>query len=137
MKHYLNSAIIYTILGLTSGVFYREFTKFSGYSESTRLSLIHGHYISLGLFFFLFLLILEKQFAWSRFPKTKLIVWGYHAGLNISVLGFLMRGTTEVLGTNMTSGLDASIAGISGIGHIILSITILMILFRVKKALVS
>ncbi|GEN56373.1 membrane protein [Halolactibacillus alkaliphilus] len=135
MKHYLNSAIVYTILGLTSGVFYREFTKFSGYSESTRLSLIHGHYISLGLFFFLFLLILEKQFAWSRFPKTKLIVLGYHLGLNISVLGFLIRGTSEVLGTNMTSALNASIAGISGIGHIILAVTLIMILFRVKKAI--
>ena len=49
MKHYLNSAMVYTFLGLASGVFYREFTKFSLYTESTRLSLMHGHYISLGL----------------------------------------------------------------------------------------
>ncbi|MGM0523135.1 MAG: DUF2871 family protein [Bacillota bacterium] len=135
MKHYLSAAIVYTILGLTSGVFYREFTKLSGYTESTRLSLIHGHYISLGLFFFLFLLILEKQFAWSRFPKTKGLVIGYHIGLNISIIGFLIRGVTEVLGTTMSSALNASISGISGIGHIVLAVTLIMILFRVKKAL--
>jgi len=134
MKHYLNSALIYTVVGLSSGVFYREFTKIMDYTERTRLSLLHGHYISLGLFFFLFLLVLEKQFSWSQRPKTKGFVTLYNVGLNISGIGFLIRGLTEVLGTEMSSALDASISGISGIGHIALAVALVMILLRIKKA---
>jgi len=56
-------------------------------------------------------------------------------GLNITGVGFLIRGLAEVLGMEMTSALNASISGISGIGHIMLAVTLVMILLRVKKAL--
>jgi hypothetical protein len=133
MKNHLNSSIIYAIMGLAFGVFYREVTKYSGYIGATRLSLIHGHYLALGLFFFLFLFILEKQFAWSTSPKTKGIVVGYHVGLNITALGFLIRGISEVFGQEMSRGLNASISGISGIGHILIAVTMVIMLLRVRK----
>lgn len=135
MKHYLKAASIYTLIGLISGVFYREITKILDYTGPSNLSLIHGHYISLGLFVFLFLLILEKQFAFSKIKKTKEAILGYHIGLNITGLGFLMRGLTQVLEMDMTKGLNASISGISGMGHILLAISLLMILRNIKKAL--
>jgi len=135
MKKYLKAAIIYAIIGLSSGVFYRELTKILDYTDRTRLSLIHGHYVSLGLFFFLFLLVLEKQFSWSKAKNSKLFVTLYHIGLNVSGIGFLMRGLTEVLDTEMSKGLSASISGISGIGHILLAVSILMILVRVGKSI--
>jgi hypothetical protein len=135
MKHYLKSASIYTLIGLISGVFYREITKIMDYTSRTSLSLIHGHYISLGLFVFLFLLILEKQFAFSGIKSSKQVVIGYHIGLNITGLGFLLRGLTQVLEIDMTRGLNASISGISGIGHILLAISLLMILRNIKKAI--
>lgn len=135
MKHYLKAASIYTLIGLISGVFYREITKILDYTSRTNLSLIHGHYISLGLFVFLFLLVLEKQFAFSKVKSSKQLVIGYHIGLNITGLGFLMRGLTQVLEMDMTKGLNASISGISGMGHIILAISLLMILRNIKKAI--
>ena len=135
MKHYLKSASIYTLIGLISGVFYREITKIMDYTSRTSLSLIHGHYISLGLFVFLFLLVLEKQFAFSEIKSSKQVVIGYHIGLNITGIGFLLRGLTQVLEIDMTRGLNASISGISGIGHILLAISLLMILRNIKKAI--
>lgn len=135
MKHYLKSASIYTLIGLISGVFYREITKIMDYTSRTSLSLIHGHYISLGLFVFLFLLILEKQFAFSEIKSSKQVVIGYHIGLNITGIGFLLRGLTQVLEIDMTRGLNASISGIAGIGHILLAISLLMILRNIKKAI--
>lgn len=78
--------------------------------------------------------MLEKQFSWTQLPKTKGFVTLYHVGLNISGIGFLIRGLTEVLGTEMSSALDASISGISGIGHIALAVALVMILLRIKKA---
>jgi uncharacterized protein involved in response to NO len=135
MKHYLKAALIYAIVGMSAGVFYRELTKFSGFSGTTRLSLMHGHYLSLGLFFFLFLLILEKLFSWSALKGSKTSVTLYHVGLNITGLGFLLRGLSEVAGMEMTKALNASIAGVSGIGHIILALSMVMILLRVGKKL--
>ncbi len=133
MKKLFNASIVYALLGLSSGVFYREFTKILGYTERTRLSLLHGHYVSLGVFFFLILVLFENQFNWLSGKKSKGMLWGYHIGLNISALGFLLRGLTEVLSIDMTKGLNASISGISGIGHILLAVSMAMILVQLKK----
>jgi hypothetical protein len=38
MKRYINSAIAYMILGLASGGFFREFTKFNGFAGITAYS---------------------------------------------------------------------------------------------------
>ena len=32
MRHYINSALLYAILAMAGGVFYRESTKFSGFT---------------------------------------------------------------------------------------------------------
>lgn len=34
MKRYMNSALVYAILAMTRGVFYREFTKYHRHSVS-------------------------------------------------------------------------------------------------------
>lgn len=133
MKHYLNAGVFYAVIGLAAGVFYREYTKYSAFTGSTRLSLMHGHYLILGFLFFLLLLILEKQFAWSGSAGTRFVVIGYHAGLNITGAGFLLRGINDVTAVAMSRGLDASLAGISGLGHILIASTLILILRRIGK----
>ena len=44
MKKYFNIAFIYAITAIASGVFYREFTKFNGFSGRTTLSITHLHF---------------------------------------------------------------------------------------------
>lgn len=51
MKRYVNSALLYAILAMAGGVFYREFTKFSGFAAKTTLSVVHTHYFLLGMVF--------------------------------------------------------------------------------------
>lgn len=58
-------------------------------------------------------------------------------GLNITGLGFFMRGLVQVLTDNAEKGPDASISGISGIGHIIMGVSMILILVKVKKAAVN
>jgi hypothetical protein len=137
MRQYLNAALSYALLGLASGVFNREFAKILGFSGSTRLSLMHVHYLSLGLFFFLLLLVLEKQFEWSSLPKSKGVVMAYHVGLNVTGLGFFVRGVLEVLELPISKGLNASIAGVSGVGHILIAVSLVLILLRVKTKIVA
>ena len=47
-KKWINLSILYAILGLASGVFYREFTKWNGFTGISSLRVMHVHYIVLG-----------------------------------------------------------------------------------------
>lgn len=130
-KRYINMALVYAIIAMIFGVFYREFTKFSHYTGQTNLSVMHTHYFLLGMFFFLALLA-EKVFSFSDQKTGKLLIT-YQIGLNITGLGFLLRGLTQVWGTELSKGLDASISGIAGIGHILVGVSMVLLLLKIKK----
>ena len=64
-RHFATLAMVYAVIAMALGVFYREFTKFSGFAGRTSLSFLHTHYFALGMVFFLILMLLEKTFAFS------------------------------------------------------------------------
>ncbi len=132
MKRFMNTALLYAILAMVGGVFYREFTKFFGFTAKTTLSVVHVHYFMLGTVFFLLLLLLEKAFAFSG-PKTGRVLAVYHAGLNLTCVMFLVRGVLQVLGTPLSSGMTAAISGIAGIGHILLGVSLVLVLLQVRR----
>ena len=132
MKRFMNTALLYAILAMVGGVFYREFTKFFGFTAKTTLSVVHVHYFMLGTVFFLLLLLLEKAFAFSG-PKTGRALAVYHAGLNLTCVMFLVRGVLQVLGTPLSSGMTAAISGIAGIGHILLGVSLVLVLLQVRR----
>ena len=74
MKRYRNASILYAILAMAGGVFYREFTKFNHFTGKSTLSVVHTHYFLLGMLFFLMLLLLEKSFSFTR-PKTARMIF--------------------------------------------------------------
>ncbi len=49
----INTAFTYALLAMAGGVFYREFTKFNGFSGVTTLGVVHTHLFLLGMVFFL------------------------------------------------------------------------------------
>lgn len=53
MKKYLNLSLIYAIAALICGVFYREFTKWNGFTAVTTLGKAHGHIFVMGMLVFL------------------------------------------------------------------------------------
>ena len=131
-KHYANLSFIYAIIAMIAGVFYREYTKFNYFSGQTNLSVMHTHYFQLGMLFFLALMLAEKVLSFSD-KNTKKIVVIYQIGLNITGLGFLLRGLTQVWGTQLSTAMDASISGIAGIGHITIGVCILLFLVKIKR----
>lgn len=133
MKRYINSALVYAVLAMAGGVFYREFTKFSGYTAKTTLSVVHTHYFLLGMVFFLLLLLLEKSFSFTIL-KTGRVLAVYHVGLNLTAVMLVARGVTQVLGTALSSGMSAAISGMAGIGHILLGVSMVLLLVQVKRA---
>ena len=82
MKRYMNASLLYAILAMVGGVFYREFTKFNGFTARTTLGVVHTHYFLLGMVFFLLLLLLEKNFFFTG-AKTKRVLTAYPDGCDV------------------------------------------------------
>jgi hypothetical protein len=72
MKLLFHTANFYMILGLVSGLYYRELTHLTDFEGETRLSVVHTHLLALGMLFFLIALALEKVFALS---ESRLFKW--------------------------------------------------------------
>lgn len=133
MKRYMNSALAYAILAMIGGVFYREFTKYHGFEGKTYLSVVHTHYFLLGMVFFVLLLLLEKNFSFTK-AKTRKAIITYHLGLNLTAIMLVVRGITQVLGSSLSSGLSASISGMAGIGHMLLTVSMVILLLQIKHS---
>lgn len=132
MKRYINFSLLYAVLAMAGGVFYREFTKFNGFSGKTSLSVVHTHYFLLGMVFFLLMLLLEKNFSFTD-TKTGRILAVYHTGLNLTAVMLVIRGVTQVLGITLSSGAGAAISGIAGIGHILLGVSLVLVLVQIRR----
>lgn len=133
MKRYMNMALLYAVLAMVGGVFYREFAKINGFTAKTTLAVVHTHYFLLGMVFFLLLVLLEKSFSFTG-PKTGRVLAVYHIGLNLTVVMFVVRGIVQVLGTALSAGMDAAISGIAGIGHILLGISMVLLLMQIRRS---
>lgn len=133
MKRYINAALLYAVFAMAGGVFYREFTKFSGFAAKTTLSVVHTHYFLLGMVFFLVLLLLERSFSFTG-AKTGRVLAVYHVGLNLAAAMLVVRGVAQVLVPALSSGMSAAISGVAGIGHILLGVSMVLLLVQVKRA---
>ena len=127
------TSIVYGVLDLIGAVFYRKFTKLNGFTDFTTLSVVHTYYLMLGMVFFLILALLEMNLHFMN-DRTKRYVFFYHLGLNLTVIMLMIRGVIQVVYLNsLTTALNVVIAGIAGIGHLILGISLIMILISIKN----
>lgn len=136
MKRYMNMALLYAVFAMAGGVFYREFTKFNNFTAKTTLGVVHTHYFLLGMVFFLLLLLLEKSFSFTG-SKTGRILAAYHIGLNLTAVMLFVRGVLQVLEIALSSGMNAAISGIAGIGHMLLGISLVLLLMQIKRSILE
>lgn len=132
-KTLLNRSIILAIIGLIAGAFYREFTKFIGFTGYTRLILVHPHLIVLGFIVMFLFVIFIKTYEVQETDKLNKSLNVYFLSVILTAGTLFTRGLLEALEFNMTKAIDASISGIAGIGHIILTISLYKILKTFKK----
>lgn len=118
VKKLVRVSMSYMIIGLLFGVYYRELTKWFDFSGKTQLSTLHTHTLVLGMFFFLSVLLLEKNFHITAHKWYKRFYITYNIGLGITLLLMLIHGTMTVMGIESS----AAISGIAGLGHIIMTI---------------
>lgn len=125
IKCLMLASIIYAVLALVGGVFYCEFTKLNGF---TILSVVHTHYLILGMVFFLLLVLVEKNYSFINDKVRKYLLF-YHIGLNLTVVMLVVRGVVQVL------SLDVSSAVLFGIAHLILGISMVLVLISIRNCI--
>ena len=133
MKRYINSALVYAVLAMAGGVFYREFTKLNGFTAKTALSVVHTHYFLMGMIVFLLLFLLEQNVPFTT-PKTGRILAVYHIGLNLTALMLAVRGSIQVMGAAPSARINAAISGAAGIGHILLGVSLILLLLQIRRS---
>jgi hypothetical protein len=129
MRKIYVTADIYMILGLLSGLYYREFTKLNDFTGDTQLSVVHTHILALGMLFFLVVLALEKLFTLTAGKLFTAFFWVYNAGLALTVGLMIVRGSMTVLGHEPGAALD----GISGLGHIVITVGLIFFFVNLGK----
>ena len=122
LKRYFNAAIIYAILAMVGGVFYREYTKYTQFQGATTLSFLHTHYFVLGMLFFLLLAILDKQFGFSSAKGVRGWLTVYHIGTEYhNHLPSAQEDSRRLAGgTGSLVRSTHSLSGVAGIGHALL-----------------
>ncbi|MGN6272505.1 MAG: DUF2871 domain-containing protein [Protaetiibacter sp.] len=133
MKKLFYAAFAYMLVGVASGLFYREFTKLNDFPEGqfTQLGLVHTHLLTLGFIVLLVVLALEKLFALSRSKLFGWFFWVYNAGLVLTAAMLVLHGSLTVLGEESSK----MIAGIAGLGHILLSVGMVLLFLALGRAL--
>ncbi len=134
MKKLINIAFIYAFFALASGVFFREFTKFYSFTGDTNLSLLHVHMLVLGTVIYLVLALFSINTDLLEVKKFKLFNILYNIGLVSMFIMIFTKGILEVMNVTMSKALTASISGISGLSHIILTMAFVL-LFMIMKNL--
>jgi len=131
MRKIYVAAHVYMILGLVSGLYYRELTKLNDFTGDSQLGLVHTHILALGMLFFLIVLALEKLFTLTAGKLFAAFFWVYNAGLALTVGLMIVRGTMTVLGHQAGAALD----GISGLGHITITLGLIFFFVNLGKCL--
>ncbi len=133
MKRLLNAAFIYMLVGVASGLFYREFTKMNDFAEGqfTQLGLAHTHLLTLGFIVLLIVLALEKVFGISSSPKLfAWFFWLYNAGVVLTSAMLIWHGSLTVLGQES----NKMISGIAGLGHMLITAGMIVFFVALRRA---
>lgn len=121
MRKLLIAAAVYAGLGLASGLFYREYTKATGFTGETQLAVVHTHLLALGMLTMLIVLALHAALdidgsrAFSWFFTT------WNAGLLLTAAAMTVHGVLQVDGVTEVS---AAIPGVAGLGHVLLTVAL-------------
>ncbi|MEV6073082.1 DUF2871 domain-containing protein [Nocardia sp. NPDC052001] len=133
MKQLYWAAVGYTVLGLLSGLFYRELTKSHDFTGKTELAVVHTHLLALGTLFFLIVLVLEHQLALSDTRAYRWFFILYNAGVLWMVACMTVIGARTVRGDSKYELLSH----LAGGAHILLTIGFVLFFVSVHQAITA
>lgn len=104
MRKMLNLSLLYFILAMVCGVFYREFTKINGYEGRTALAFAHVHFMVLGMTLFLILALFAKSGGLTEQRSFRIFLVLYNIGLPLMVVMLIIRGIIPGFGHSACKG---------------------------------
>lgn len=135
MKRLMNTAFAYMVLGLVSGLGYREYTKATDtLGVDSQLSTLHTHFLALGMIVFLVVLALDALFHLSGRRSFTVFYWTYNIGLLMTVVMQAVRGVLTLDGQDPAST-TAAIPGIAGLGHIVLTVGLVALFVALRAGI--
>lgn len=120
MKQLWIAACTYAAAGLASGLLYRTLTHKMDVIPRNQLDTTHTHFLALGMLVMLIVLALDAALGVSGSRSFKVFFYTYNAGLVITAGVMIWHGIIQLGGGQG----GAMIAGIAGIGHILLTVAI-------------
>ncbi|MGM9553060.1 MAG: DUF2871 domain-containing protein [Faecousia sp.] len=133
MKKYLNISLVYAVLAMVGGVFYREFTKFHDFTGVTVLGKVHPHLFLLGMLMFMVIALFGARTNLQKQKVFRVFLVLYNIGVPLTAAMLLVRGITQVLGLTLSTAASAAISGIAGIGHVLTGVGLILLLVALKK----
>ena len=134
MRRILYAFLIYTILGLLSGFYYRELTLAYDFTGDTQLVVVHTHTLILGMFMHLILLPVTKVFNLSSYYLFNWFFIVYHLGVIVTIGMMTYKGTLQVIGAKYS---PEALAGFAGIGHTGMLAGLLLLFFLLRQAIIT
>ena len=131
----MNTAFAYMVLGLVSGLFYREYTKATDtLGADTQLATLHTHFLALGMVVFLVVLALDALFQLSSRRSFTVFYWTYNIGLLMTVVMQAVRGILTLDGRD-PAATTAAIPGIAGLGHMVLTVGLVALFVALRDGI--
>lgn len=137
MKKTMNCSFIYLVLGLISGVFFREFTKIYDIFTHSVLVDLHVHFLVLGMLFFLIVSIMLKISDMENDVWFHRFFVVYNIAFPLMMIMMCIRGVLQTMQLEVSTGINAMIAGIAGLSHIGMFIAFLCFFKAVKQSFVK
>lgn len=131
-KKLVNTAAYYAVAGLFAGAFYREFTKYMGYTGVTALGKAHTHLFALGMLMFLIVTALASTTEITKSEYFDRFYFYYNIGVGLSATMIFCRGLYQVIGLD-NKILDLVISWTSGAGHVAVTIGLAFLFLSLKQ----
>lgn len=133
-KKLVNTAAYYAVAGLFAGAFYREFTKYMGYTGVTALGKAHTHLFALGMLMFLIVTALASTTEITKSEYFDRFYFYYNIGVGLSATMIFCRGLYQVIGLD-NKILDLVISWTSGAGHVTVTIGLAFLFLSLKQTI--
>lgn len=130
MRKHIKIALIYAILAMIGGVFFREFTKAFDFTGATALGKLHTHLFILGMVMFFIVGLSDDKLNLSQSKLYKPFMIVYNIGVGLMCVMLTVRGVTQVIGAKVS---DGAIAGVPGISHIVVAAGMILFFIMLLK----
>jgi len=126
-------SITLAILGIFSGAFSRKFTKYYGFFDPTYLKLVHTHILTLGFLTLLGIYLIVRNYDDEKIIEISKAYYTYIIGFTIFIVTMILKGIYTIVSDGKETISLSAISGISGLGHTILTIGIIWLMYKIFK----